>query len=502
MRNLLVISGLFGLLAACAASPPPADVKALADDLPPVEVKARPAPPVITYEPYEFVAGDGTKVDAERGTFQVQEDRDDPNSRMINLTFVRFKSTSPNPGPPIIYLAGGPGGSGIGTARGARFPLFMALREVSDVIAFDQRGTGLSQRPPLCLAQNAPSADTPITRANIVAFYRAEVARCFDWWTAQGVAIDGYTTLQNAHDIDDLRRALGVEKVNLWGISYGSHLGLAVLKYHPQSVDRAVLAGIEGLDETVKLPSENDAYFARVQAVIDADPAAKAVYPDLAGLMRRVHARLEATPAVATFTPPGATAPVSVTFDGFAVQLLASGMIADPGSVRRLPLFYAALDSGQYTQAAQLLHGQFLARPPTFAGMPEAMDLASGISPQRAARLEKEFATAILGDALNFPMPHIAGIRPQIDLGDSFRSPFKSNVPTLFISGTLDGRTYPAEAAETVKGFANGARLIVENGGHNIYEADPRIGEVVLAWFKGQPAPATIRFDPPKIATP
>lgn len=490
MRKPLVLSGLLALLAACTASPPPAPPE------PP------PPPPVITFEPYEFVAANGTKVPAERGTFQVREDRDDPNARMISLSFVRFASTSANPGPPIIYLAGGPGGAGIGTARGARFPLFMALRDVADVIAFDQRGTGLSQRPPICPVVVPQSVKEALTHASITAFYRAELTRCFDWWRTQGVAIDGYTTLESAHDIDDLRRALGVEKVNLWGISYGSHLGLAMMKYHPQSVARAVLAGIEGLDETVKLPSENDAYFARVQAVIDADPAAKAAFPDLASLMRRVHKRLNDGPAAVSITPPGASAPVTLTIDGFAIQLLASGMIADPASVRRLPLFYATLDSGNYTQAAQQLYAQFLARPPTFAGMPEAMDLASGISPARAARLEREFATAILGDALNFPMPHIAGIRPQIDLGDGFRAPFTSNVPTLFISGTLDGRTYPAEAAETVKGFAKGARLIVEHGGHNIYEADPRIGEAVMAWFKGQAVPATIRFDPPKFATP
>ena len=490
MRRLAAISGLLVLLTACAADPTPAPAT------PP------PPPPVIAFEPYEFAAGNGTKVDAERGTFQVREDRTDPDSRLINLSFVRFKSTSPNPGPPIIYLAGGPGGSGTGTARGSRFSLFMALRDVADVIAFDQRGTGLSQRPPVCVVTDAPGAEEPLTRNSIVAFYRTELARCFDWWVAQGVAIDAYTTLENANDIEDLRRALGVEKVNLWGISYGSHLGLAMLKYHPDSVARAVLAGIEGLDETVKLPSENDAYFARVQAVIDADPAAKAAFPNLAALMRRVHARLNATPASVSITPSGVPAPVTVTFDGFAVQLLASGMISDPFSVRRLPLFYAALDAGQYTQAAQLLYGQFLARPPTFTGMPEAMDLASGVTPQRMARLEKEFATAILGDTLNFPMPHVAGIRPKIDLGDSFRAPFRSSVPTLFISGTLDGRTYPAEAAVTVAGFSNGARLIVENGGHNIYEADPRIGEAVVAWFKGESVPATIRFDPPKIATP
>jgi pimeloyl-ACP methyl ester carboxylesterase len=388
------------------------------------------------------------------------------------------------------------------TARGARFPLFMKLREVSDVIAFDQRSTGMSQALPICIAKDSPPATEPFVRASIVAFYRREVARCFDWWEANGADIDGYTTKESAHDIDDLRRALGVEKINLWGISYGSHLGLTVLKYHPKSVERAVLAGIEGPDETVKLPSENDAYFARVQAAIDLDPAAKAAYSDLAGMMRRVHARLNATPATATFTPAGASAPITVTFDGFAVQLLASGSIADPSAVRRLPLLYLALDNGQYTQAAQLLYSQFLARPPVFNGMPEAMDLASGVSPARMARLEKEFPTAILGDALNFPMPHIAGIRPQIDLGEAFRAYTKSDVPTLFISGTLDGRTYPAEAAANVAGFSKGARFIVENGGHNIYEADPRIGEAVVAWFTGKPVPATIRFDPPKFAVP
>lgn len=488
MRSLLVLSSLLVVLAGCAAHPPPTS-------------EPSATPPVATIAAYEFVAADGTKVAAERGTFKVREDRDDPGSRMIDLSFVRFPSTAADPGPPIVYLAGGPGGAGTGAARGARFPLFMALREVADVIAFDQRGTGLSHRPPICAASNPPTPTTPLTRATIVAFYRTELARCFDWWTGQGVAIDGYTTLQSAHDIDDLRRALGVEKVNLWGISYGSHLALAVMKHHPRSVARAVLAGIEGLDETVKLPTETDAYFARVQAVIDADPAAKAAYPDLAGLMRRVHRRLDNAPAAATFTPQGASDPVTVTFDGFAVRLLASTMIADPASVRRLPLFYSALDDGQYTQAARLLHGELIARSPTFAGMPEAMDLASGVSRRRMARLDREFATAILGDALNFPMPHIAGIRPQLDLGDGFRSPFRSDVQTLFISGTLDGRTYPAEAAETARGFTNGARLIVEHGGHNIYEADPRIGEAVLAWFKGQAVPAAIRFDPPRIVT-
>src|SRR6476660_1841592 len=96
-------------------------------------------------KPYTFENAKGEKTAAEFGSLFVPERRSDPQSNLIELAFVRFKSTAKTPGPPIVYLAGGPGGSGIGTATGARFPLFMALREIADVIAFDQRGTGYSK---------------------------------------------------------------------------------------------------------------------------------------------------------------------------------------------------------------------------------------------------------------------------------------------------------------------------------------------------------------------
>ncbi len=494
MRYLFCVAAL-AVMAGCSGAPEPAAPATVAEIVAPS--------PVVTavFEPYVFTAMGGVKVEAEKGSFTVLENRSDPNSRRITIGFVRFPSTSATPGDPIVYLAGGPGGTGTGTAIGPRFPLFMALREVADVIAFDQRGTGFSSTAKLCV--NAPpfGADTPLTRANIVAFQRAALTRCFDVWEQGGVDIDGYTTLENAHDIEDLRRALGARRVNLWGISYGSHLGLAVMKYHPATVGRAVLSGIEGLDQTIKRPALTDKVFAHVQEIIDADPAARALYPDLAGMMRRVHAKLNANPATVSYTPAGATAPVSVTFDGFAVQLLVSSMTADPAGFARVPLMYRALDSGQYDEIAPLVNSlrqQFAA----FRGMPEAMDLASGATAARLALTNREAETSLLGDALNFPMPHVMGVRPQIDLGDDFRAPFRSDIPALFISGTLDGRTYPDEAAEETKGFSNRRRLIVENGGHNIYEADKRVADAVVAFFKGEPTPEAIAFAPPVIAKP
>ena len=80
----------------------------------------------------------GQTVDAFEGSIMVLENRNKPGSREIPVKYVRFPATTDNPGSPIIYLAGGPGGSGIRTARDRRFAMFMALRAHGDVIALDQ----------------------------------------------------------------------------------------------------------------------------------------------------------------------------------------------------------------------------------------------------------------------------------------------------------------------------------------------------------------------------
>ena len=466
---------------------------------------AAPPAPTLTFEPYVFSALNGSKIQAEKGTFEVPENRGNPNSRKIKIGFVRFKSTSATPGDPVFYLAGGPGAPGTLSLIAGRFPLTMALREVGDVIAYDQRGTGssggLSNALPFCKAEPAFDRSQPVTRASITAFTRAGLQRCFAWWESQGIDIDGYTTLENAQDIEDLRRALGVRKLNLWGISYGSHLGLAFMKVHGGSVNKAVLSGIEGLDQTIKRPAMTDKMFAHVQELIDADAAAKAVYPDVVALIRRVTAKLNAQPASVTFTPNGAASPTTLTFDAYPLQMVTAGSIADPAGIAKIPLLWLAADRGDYEPAARAIH-TLVRRMDGFQGMPEAMDLASGATGARLGLVTQEAATSLLADTLNYPMPQVMGIRPQLDAGDSFRAPFRSKIPALFISATLDGRTYPDEATEEIKGFANKRRLIVENGGHNIYEADKRVADAVVAFFKDQPTPERIVMAPPKFSLP
>lgn len=91
-----------------------------------------------------FAPKSGDPVQAYEGALTVPENRSNADSRSITLKYVRFPATGETSGAPIVYLSGGPGGSGIQTAKYDRFPLFMAMREFGDVIAFDQRGTGAS----------------------------------------------------------------------------------------------------------------------------------------------------------------------------------------------------------------------------------------------------------------------------------------------------------------------------------------------------------------------
>jgi pimeloyl-ACP methyl ester carboxylesterase len=439
------------------------------------------------FEPYSFEAADGTVVAAERGEFWVPENREDPGSRRIKLAFVRFASTNPNPAAPVVYLAGGPGAPGVGTARRQRFPLFMALRAVADVIAFDQRGTGWSNDLPRCDTGRAYPLDQPLTRERVIPFMREQARTCVRFWKKAGVDLAGYNTWESAADLDDLRQALGEDKITLWGISYGTHLGLAALKRYPERIDKAVFASIEDLHETVKLPALTDTFFARVQEAIDADEKAAALFPDLAALMRKVYDKLDAAPVtVAVTAEDGGQTQLSI--GKLDVQMLVSGMIADPPHLAHLPAMFASMASGDFNQIGQVIYDRIRGDFGRFSnGMPEAMDSASGTSAQRLELIEAQARTSLLGDALNYPMPQLADAYGVPDLGEDFRAPVTSAVPTLFLSGTLDGRTYPESAAETAARFDNATHVLVENAGHNLFMASPEVTDVILGFLEGKP---------------
>ncbi|GEA12196.1 alpha/beta hydrolase [Alteromonas sp. KUL49] len=435
-----------------------------------------------------FEANSGDTTDAVEGYFMVPENRNNPDSRDIRVNYVRFPALTDAAAKnaPIVYLAGGPGGSGIGTAKWRRFPLFEAMRKHGDVIALDQRGTGASEQAKECVSSIVLPLNQVSTTEQISSAYTRAATECFEQWKFQGIDVYGYTTVQNALDIDDLREHLGAEKVSLWGISYGSHLALAAMKLLPEHIDRVVLASVEGLNQTVKLPQRTDEYFTAVQGVINQQPL-KTMVPDLPALMHSVHDTLEKQPLPLEI-PNRDGSTTTMLFQKGHMQALASMMIADPGQYLAMLIHtYLSLSANDTGLLMSILQrGMFNEAPLSFRLMPLGMDAASGITSERLALVEQQAKSSLLGLMLNFPMPMLNRFDTTLDLGDDFRRDPQSAIPTLVFSGSLDGRTYPSEQAQAVAGLSNLTHIEVQYAGHNLFMASPEVQNRMHTFFAGK----------------
>lgn len=435
-----------------------------------------------------FTPQKGEAVNAYQGFIEVKENRNATNSKLIKVHYVRFPATGNKTGAPIVYLAGGPGGSGVLTAKGRRFPMFMAMREFGDVIALDQRGTGLSESAPKCTSKQKLPLDQVHTEKQVAQKYKAAANECVSFWTQQGFDIQGYTTQQNALDINDLRQHLNADKVSLWGISYGSHLAFSAVKLMGKHVDKVIVASAEGLNQTVKLPSRTDMYFDSIQQVINQQPSLAARFPDIKKMMTAVHQKLNANP-ITLQVPQKDGSSKTMLFQKFHMQALASMTIADPGRYLSMLLnLYQSVHTGNNQMLTGVLQrGMFNDEAISFRLMPFAMDIASGISDTRLQQVKQQSQQSLLGEVLNFPMPMLNKAVVGLDLGDSFREEVQSDVPTLLLSGTLDGRTYMDGQLEATQGFTKLNHVVVENAGHNLFMSSPLVLKSMQDFMRGKP---------------
>jgi pimeloyl-ACP methyl ester carboxylesterase len=455
-----------------------------------VASSAPPAPsrPVgrITWYPYVLRISDGSALQAELGRLVVPENRARAGSKSIELAFVRIKSTAAVPGPPIILVAGGPGTSGIDMPRGNWFTSLATLRQAGDVIALDQRGIGLS-RPTL---ECAETFDIPLnvvrTRETYLQEFRQKSRACRVYWESQGVDLGAYHTESSADDIDDLRAALGAEKMTLVGGSYGSHLILSTIRRHGAHVARALITGTEGPDHTAKLPSNGAKQLAKVAKAVAADAEMGTLVPDLQGLVRTVLDTIEKQPVTVNVVDGKTNRPVTMMLSRFDLQLVTAQGLGSSAFIRQLPAAYYEMAHGNFTWLAQEVlkkRGQ-----PLGSAMGWEMDCASGISDARLAQIRRETPESPFGDVLDFPVPDVCDAWVANDRGPAFRAPITSTVPVLFFSGTLDGRTPPTNADEVKAGFVNGVHIVVENATHSGKEMVftlPGTKETALTFLKG-----------------
>ncbi len=199
------------------------------------------------------------------GLLGVPENREKARSRTIKLHFVKIAAKKPKDWDtekngdwakredPIIYLTGGPGAQVTGYVKRLKDHGVLASR---DLYILEQRGIGYSGDFCPKYGLFDPSvANTP----DWDAYGRAQTAQmeaCFAGAKAERIDLAGYNTIENARDVEALRRALGFDQWNVWGISYGSILGQAYINQDSAGIRAVVLDAI--------VPITPGAHFQRV----------------------------------------------------------------------------------------------------------------------------------------------------------------------------------------------------------------------------------------------
>ncbi len=437
----------------------------------------------------------GQKAEGFRGSFSVPENRHRKTSRRITLNYVRLPATVTTAGPPIVYLAGGPGASGIDAIR-YRYGAFSAMRRYGDVIALDQRGTGASNNLPTCRSHEILPSERDSSDKQFSKSQRAALSECLAFWKRNGVDLAAYNTRENALDLEDLRRHLGTDKIVLWGTSYGAQLALATMRELADHIDKVVLSSVRGLDQNWKLPATLEPYLDRLQRAVDTQPGARALYGDLRALIRRVHAALDVSPVPVTLKGRNG-APVAYLLHRRDMQLLAVSLMADPGGAARMLNVYLALDQHQDPAIdripARLLPDHFMApgQPVSLECMPILTNLASGISLRRRRSVVAQTPGSLFGPYLDLTRQY-DGIAKELDVGDDFRKTPASSIPTLLFSGTLDGRTVLEEQRDATLGLTRATRITVENAGHNLFDSlTPELLSALDQFMTNRPVEST-----------
>jgi len=435
-------------------------------------------------QPYKFITMAKDTVDAELGTFTVLEDRAQTGKDSIQLSFIRFKSTNPNPSSPIIYLSGGPGGSGIGTARGNRFALFMKLREVADVIAFDQRGTGMSNILADCPYTVEFELSEPLDKTVYTERTTSTMTRCLEFWNEQNINLKAYNTTESAKDLDNLRQMLDTDKISLWGISYGSHLAFEYIRLFEKNLDKVVLASLEGPNETIKLPKNTENFILQIAENAQHNYGAEIKYDNLKEKIIMVHERLKKKPVFSSDTK-GNRGINSVGMSNFEVQLaIATFFLKNPEDSKKLPKLYTQMYNGDFSTIARYvtLVKKYIFNK--FSPMALAMDMQSGISIERKELVAKQAQNSLLGSSINFLLYEWMAYSGFKQLPDEFREMKTNHVNALLLSGNMDGRTYLNSGIAIAEKFKNGNYVIIENAGHDLYMKSPIIGCLILDFFK------------------
>jgi pimeloyl-ACP methyl ester carboxylesterase len=467
-----------------------------------VSAGAERKPGDVVIEPASLSAPGTGVIDYELGTLYVPENRADPRSRIIGVGFARFRPLKPTAAPPLFLLPGGPGNSFL-TNLASLVSGVQRYRQVSDVVLVDQRG--FSRRGDV-LAFSKRRPEEPLDQPGSVARSTAatiQMARdAVAAFARQGIDLRGYTVKECADDVNDLRKALGYDRLTLVGTSFGSQWSFAIMRRHPEVVARALLSGVEPLDYGYDMPSHVVAALQRMWWEVERDPRFQPYLP-AGGMMaaaREVLRRLDRTPAHVAVKDEKAGRDVTVCLgrEDFQRDLLRGG-----------PSFILSAYHEHYDSWARAVLARRRGQGPSVPPIGWLIDTSLGVTAKRAYLLRTDPGTELLGHWNFDAYMATAGIWPSPDVGDDFRTEVVSRIPVVFAQGDWDTQT-PVENVLNIAPFSpNGRVLLAVNGGHGVLgpiaRSHPAVMAVLLDFLRTGDTvnvPARLTLPVPKFEVP
>jgi pimeloyl-ACP methyl ester carboxylesterase len=385
------------------------------------------------------------------GTLQVAENPSKPNGTQIGLRVAVFKATSPKPEPDPLFWFAGWGSGGVTDDAAGVISAFAQINGDRDVVFIDQRGTGSSAV--VCRLPSAPQlvsgAFGRVTRA---------ARECAE---RVGPNLRYYTSSVAVDDFDQVRRALGYEKINIYGGSYGVTTGQIYLLRHGAHVRTAVFDSGSLLDVHIfeQQPPNKQRVLELLFARCDADRACHDAFPNVREEYEQILSRLArhamAVPGTKLRLDPASFASALDSFVAYTpgkavvprlIHLVATGQLAR-----------AVADFPQDAEPNAQLAYQLLIQcsEPWASWRPAEIDrLASGTDFEPLYQLD---AKAVAAACKGFP---------RADVPTSIGERVHTDVPVLFLTGAEDGADPPANVANARRELPNSRTVVFAAAGH------------------------------------
>jgi pimeloyl-ACP methyl ester carboxylesterase len=399
------------------------------------------------------------------GALDVFENRALGKGRKIRLKIVVYPATGPDKAPdPLFYIPGGPGSSATEDAPYIAQE-FAALRERRDLVFVDQRGTGGSN---LLFCEFFDETDPQ----SLLGHWNPpeKVRACREKLEARA-DLKLYTTPIAMDDLNDVRAALGYEKINIFGGSYGTRATQNYLKRYGKHVRTAILHGVSLPGQFMPRDFPQDTERA-LQGVLDecaADAACRNAFPDLKTDVKTVLERLlrEGAVEVDVRYPQNSPNTRRLKLPRDLAAEAVRYMLYQSGAASRLPLYLHLAAQGNFVplaQSALFYRRNLVATGAT--GMYLSVTCAEDLPWIKAGEGERYAENTFLGDYRLRQQREACREWVRSEIPKDYSEPVRSDVPVLILSGQWDPVTPPAYGDMAAKHLPNSLHIVVPSGGH------------------------------------